>query len=208
MKLPHRKRIKHFEEQPDVHELTFSCFQRRPLLTNDLWRTWFCEGLDKACKRRRFLLLAYVIMPEHVHLLVWPLPERKSNLTAVQAANRRKSRIAGLLSSIKRPFSVRVKKHLADLGSPLLERLTVRQRPDTFTFRFWQEGPGYDRNMTESEAILSAIDYIHENPVRRRLCRKAVDWHWSSAARLITDGRLEEVPRLSRFDPCLGRIEW
>ena len=61
--------------------------------------------------------------------------------------------------------------------------------------------------MTQSEAILAAIDYIHENPVRRKLCRKAVEWHWSSAARLITDGRLEETPRLSRFDPCLGRVE-
>ncbi len=35
------------------------------------------------------------------------------------------------------------------------------------TFRHWQEGPGYDRNLTKPTTILAAIDYIHLNPVRR-----------------------------------------
>ena len=29
--------------------------------------------------------------------------------------------------------------------------------------------------------MLKAIDYIHENPVRRGFCKRAVDWPWSSA---------------------------
>jgi putative transposase len=108
-----------------------------------------------------------------------------------------------LLSDLKRPFSCRIKRHLQKSGSPLLKQLTIRQRPDVMAFRFWQEGPGYDRNLSEAEPIVSAIDYIHANPVRRRLCRQPVDWPWSSAPRLITDGPLEEVPRLGRFDASL-----
>jgi putative transposase len=65
--------------------------------------------------------------------------------------------------------------------SPLLDKLTVQQRPGVTTFRYWQEGPGYDRNLTEDSTILSAIDYIHFNPVRRGLCDAAIDWRWSSA---------------------------
>jgi hypothetical protein len=56
MRLRHRKRIKHYEEQ-QVRELTFSCFELRRLLTTDLWRTWSCEVLGGECERPRFLLL-------------------------------------------------------------------------------------------------------------------------------------------------------
>src|SRR5438046_2982369 len=68
----HRKRIKHYEAERHVHELTFSCLARQPLLANDLWRGWFCEILQGPCVLQDFLLLAYVLMPEHVHLLVCP----------------------------------------------------------------------------------------------------------------------------------------
>jgi len=64
---------------------------------------------------------------------------------------------------------------------PLLTKLTVRQRPGVETFRYWQEGPGYDRNLTRARAVLSSVDYIHENPIRRGLCVAAVRWRWSSA---------------------------
>ena len=59
--------------------------------------------------------------------------------------------------------------------------LTVRERPGVHCFRFWQEGGGYDRNLRSEVAILAAIDYIHENPVRRGLCKPSADWRWSSA---------------------------
>jgi putative transposase len=193
MDRPHRKRVKHFEGERHVHELTFSCVDRQPLLTNDLWRAWFCEVLECACDRHEFLLLAYVLMPEHVHLLVCP--------------GGTESRVPNFLGDLKRQQSRRVKRHLVITGDPTLERLTVRQRPGVTTFRFWQEGPGYDRNLMSPTAITSAIEYIHANPVRRNLCKRAVDWTWSSAQRLMTDGTLDGTPRLSRFDPSLLTVE-
>lgn len=32
---------------------------------------------------------------------------------------------------------------------------------------FWQDGPGYDRNLTESSTIHASLEYIHNNPVKR-----------------------------------------
>jgi hypothetical protein len=72
-------------------------------------------------------------MPEHVHLLVLPRGDRKN--------------IASLLKAIKRPYSSQVKGKLQAEHSPLLAKLTVRQRPGVMTFRDWREGPGYDRNL-------------------------------------------------------------
>ena len=74
-----------------------------------------------------------------------------------------------------------IKKLLVDAKAPLVERLTVQERPGKTCFRFWQEGPGYDRNLNTPTAIEAAINYIHENPVRRGLVKRAVDWKWSSA---------------------------
>ena len=50
-----------------------------------------------------------------------------------------------------------------------------------------QEGPGYDRNFTKPSTVLAAIDYLHHNPVRRRLVKSAVDWKWSSVRYYLLD---------------------
>lgn len=51
---------------------TFSCYKRFPLLSRDRSRRWFVEALSEARARWPVDLWAYVIMPEHVHLLVAP----------------------------------------------------------------------------------------------------------------------------------------
>jgi putative transposase len=125
------------------------------------------EAIDRANERHGFHLTAFVFMPEHVHLLVYP--------------DSGAPKIEQLLRAIKRPFSYRIKQRLIESGSPQLQRLTVRQRPGMQTFRFWQEGPGYDRNLDKPGTVLVAIDYLHLNPVRRGLVERATDWQWSSA---------------------------
>jgi putative transposase len=169
----HRKRIRHYHECGHIHELTFSCYQRQPLLTNDAWQAMLAASIDRAMEGHRYQLAAFVFMPEHVHLVVYPLPEAGT--------------IDSLLKAIKRPFAYRIKQLLIESGSRLLERLTVRQRPGVTTFRYWQEGPGYDRNVTSPSAAVAAIDYLHNNPLRRGLADRAVDWKWSSARYHLTD---------------------
>ncbi len=165
--MPHRKTVRHYHEPGHLHEFTFSCYQRRPLLTNDDWREKLARCLDQANQEYRFELVAFVLMPEHVHLLTYPL-ELEPNF-------------GGYLAQIKQPFSKQIKQVLTENRSPLLQRLTVRERKDKYCFRFWQEGPGFDRNLFSKEAIVGSINYIHENPVKRGLCQKATDWKWSSA---------------------------
>jgi len=123
-------------------------------------------SIDRATVRQGFRLVAFVYMPEHVHLLVFPVEPT--------------ARIEQLLFAVKRPFSYRVKQHLEQTGSPLLQQLTVWERPGKQVFRFWQEGPGYDRNIFSRAAVLTAIEYIHNNPVRRGLSPTPGEWKWSS----------------------------
>ena len=64
--------VKHYHDPGDVHELTFSCYRRLPLLTNDPWRGYLATSVENACRQRRFRLAAFVFIPEPVHLLVLP----------------------------------------------------------------------------------------------------------------------------------------
>jgi putative transposase len=175
----YRKKVRHFNEPNQFHELTFSCYKRLPLLTNNAWRFMLTDSIDRAMQRHGYLLTAFVYMPEHVHLLIFPQDTP--------------SPIDHLLKAIKRPFSYRIKPLLTESGSPLLRQLTVPQRPGVTVFRFWQEGPGYDRNLISLETASDATKYIHLNPVRRGIVESELDWRWSSARHYI-ETRIEPDP--------------
>ena len=68
----------------DLHFLTFSCYQRRPLFRNEAHRDLFMKILDRVRRRFRFVVLGYVVMPEQVHLLVSE-PQRDTLSTAIQS---------------------------------------------------------------------------------------------------------------------------
>ena len=187
MNLPHRKKVKHFEGNGHLHELTFSCYKRKPLLTNDVWRGILARSLEPACAEEGFDLVAFAFMPEHVHLLVTP--------------HNRSAKVSRLLARTKQPTSKQIKQLLVEAGSSLVEQLTVRERPGKFCFRFWQEGPGFDRNIFSAQAVEASINYLHENPVKRGLCKRAVDWKWSSARFHESGTKNDDLPKLTRPDP-------
>jgi putative transposase len=54
----------------DVHFVTFSCFHRLAYLESAAARDLFEDALARTCYRYQFDVFGYVVMPEHVHLLV------------------------------------------------------------------------------------------------------------------------------------------
>ena len=59
-----------YQECGDLHFLTFSCYQRLPYLDSPAAKELFEQALEQMRSRYRFFVLGYVVMPEHVHLLV------------------------------------------------------------------------------------------------------------------------------------------
>ena len=135
--------------------------------------------IQSARIERDFDLWAWVVMPEHVHLIVRPRP-------AV-------SDIALIRKAIKSPVATSALAWLEDLAPHWLPRLT-RARGEKTERLFWQSGGGYDRNITEPKTLAAAIDYIHMNPVRRGLVERAEDWPWSSAAWYLRGGECPLTP--------------
>lgn len=185
----YRKKVKRFNEPGHAHFLTFSCFQRLPLLSKDRTRTWFVQSLQAARNRYEFDIWAWVIMPEHVHLLIHPRPAAYS--------------ISAILSSIKRPVAADSLEWLQLHAPAFLKRLTV-QGTNRVRRHFWQAGGGQDRNIYDPRAAHQVIEYIHGNPVRRGLVQLATDWPWSSAR--AWDGLDEGLIKVDRTVPPVS--EW
>jgi putative transposase len=155
-----------FNEPGHAHELTFTCLHRYAFLKAERTCVWLAESLSRARIKYDFSLWAYVFMPEHVHLVVHP---RKPDYD-----------IRAIIKAIKQPVGRPAVLYMRRHAPAWLERITVQHGSRTAR-RFWQPGGGFDRNVVEPKAILAMIEYIHANPVRRRLVECAEDWRWSSA---------------------------
>ena len=175
----HRKRLRRIEQPGHVRFLTFSCYRRLALFNNDAIKHAFVAQLTDVHERLGVALIAWVVMPEHIHLLLQPAPGQT---------------VSDLLLAIKRPFAVKVLRRWRALNAPILERL----RDARLKEHFWQAGGGYDRNIVGARELQEKIQYIHENPARRDLTQRAADWPWSSARFYL--GRRDYVgPTISKL---------
>ena len=75
--------LKRYQQAGDLHFLTFSCYRRQPLLGTPETRRVFEHTLERVRRWYGFYVTGYVVMPEHVHLLVSE-PERSTLGVAVQ----------------------------------------------------------------------------------------------------------------------------
>jgi putative transposase len=71
------------QQARQLHFITFSCYQRAPLLSTPLARDIFVSTLETVRGWYDFYLLGYVVMPEHVHLLISE-PSRNALATTLQ----------------------------------------------------------------------------------------------------------------------------
>jgi putative transposase len=126
---------------------------------------WLAEAIDGARRRLAFELWAYVFMPEHVHLVIYPKREDYS--------------ISRILLAIKQPVSRKAIHYLKSHEPQGLELMATGQQ--SRPYHFWQKGGGYDRNITRVETLIETMRYIHHNPVRRGLVATAEQWRFSSA---------------------------
>jgi len=169
------KSVLHLEGGRDFHHLTFSCRDRQPLLQADDRKAMLCDVVSRAIERHRCVLFGFVFMPEHVHLLVRPQDSAPV--------------VSRLLYSIKQPMAARVRK------------IETRRDPSgRGGFRFWQSGPGFDTNIRAWDDALSAVEYVHMNPVRRGIVRRPEEYRWSSCRQWLFPEELVDpvLPRVTR----------
>jgi putative transposase len=142
-----------------LHFITWSCYRRLPYLASARARDRFLAILEQARRRYRFVVLGYVVMPEHVHLLISE-PEVGSPSTVIQVVKQRSAR------------TLLPKKRHRDPGQGELFR-------DEKERAFWQ-ARFYDFNVWSTKKRIEKLRYMHRNPVKRRLVELPEKWSWSS----------------------------
>ena len=154
--------LKRYYGHGDLHFITFSCYRRLPLLKSVRARDVFARELAKIRDEMGFHLIGYVVMPEHVHLLISE-PRGGTPSTMLQklklrvARKLRQRKTAGNAAQMRLPF--------VGMGEPLQA--------------FWQVR-FYDFNVYTRGKKIEKLNYMHANPVKRGLVRHPKDWAWSS----------------------------
>jgi putative transposase len=70
-----------------LHFITCSCYRRLPFLKLARSRDCFLSMLEQVRQRYRFVVVGYVVMPEHIHLLITE-PEIGKPSTVMQEMRR------------------------------------------------------------------------------------------------------------------------
>jgi putative transposase len=156
-------KLKHYDHDGRARFITFCTHKKIPLLTNNKFRRVVIDSISAIRAQYSLKLLGYVLMPEHVHLVVVPPEDTK---------------LGPAIGKLKIYSSTRIHEILIDLNSAMIERLTVT-RNKIINFVFWQRRC-YDHNCRSTESVWEKVNYCHNNPVKRGLVSKPEDWIWSS----------------------------
>ena len=127
-------------------------------------RDLFLKILEQVRRRWAASMVGYVVMPEHVHLLL---------------SEPRKGTLAKLLQVLKQRVSHAMRGRRRRRVSGQLSLAFPVSSAELR--RFWQRRY-YDFNVYSAQKIREKLDYIHSNPVKRKLVMHPKDWPWSSWA--------------------------
>jgi putative transposase len=152
-------RLKRYHGANHLHFITFSCYHRQPWLAAPLRRDLLLKVFEQVRQRYQFVVVGYVVMPEHVHLLIGE-PERSDPSRVVQALKQ------GFARHVLRPGRQRRRKGQEELFAEEAEHV-------------WQKR-FYDFNVWSEHKRVEKLRYMHENPVRRGLVLEPEQWTWGS----------------------------
>ncbi|MBI1304026.1 MAG: hypothetical protein GC172_09595 [Phycisphaera sp.] len=160
--------------------LTFSCDGRAHWLGHDATRRIIRDQLSADVTQSCIELHAWVLMSNHVHLLV----------TA------RTLSVSAWLRRFKQHTAFNIRRHAH-----------ICIDADAAAGAFWLHGGGHDRTIWSWQEYWAKVRYIHLNPVRAGLCRRAEDWEWSSAPDFLRLPRAGS-PTLSPPPEALVDLLW
>ncbi len=156
--------------------MTFCCYHRRRSLASNESCRIFESALERVRRSYMLYVYGYVIMPEHVHLLLSepqtaPLKPKDGLNGPSTPGETQQDTLADALKSLKQGVSRRL---IGDVD------------------HFWQKRY-YDFNIRNYPQFVEKLRYIHRNPVERGLCEHPEDWEWSSFRHYATgcEGRIE-----------------
>jgi len=162
-----------FEAHGSVFFVTSTVVGFTPIFNNARACRIFIENLNFYQNRGDFRLIAFVLMPEHFHLII------KVN---------DKYTVSQIMANLKRITSKQVTAYFREAGNELTIKLlqSAAAREPASDSKLWK--PRFDSLvLVKEETLIQKIEYIHYNPVKRGLAKNAADGTYSSARNYAGD---------------------
>lgn len=157
----------------ELHEVYFwtnTIKSWQNLLIDESFKQFIIEQLQWLTERKKIAVYAYVIMPNHMHVL-WKM----------LAMNGKEMPYASFNKWTSSQFLKKLRRQYPEQLPHFIERTSER------THRFWQRDP-LAVLMDSREKADQKIDYIHSNPLQEKwnLITQPEDYRWSSAKYYLT----------------------
>ena len=177
------KSLPKFDDNSYAHFITTNTYKHYPCFQYEELSQILLEELNFYSAKLGFALIGYVIMPDHLHLLIWWSRDDKQLLDiskimqVIKGATARRiiDLLRGRSEHLLRPIAIRREQML----SPTRENVSLQYHIRSPKFRLWQPG-FYDFNIFSDEKLLEKLNYIHNNPVSAGLVLSPDDYEWSS----------------------------
>jgi putative transposase len=171
MSLRNRNLLKGFQITSFV-TTTVMHFEKVFLLSNS-YPDILIESLKFVLKKYKADLLAYVIMPNHIHLII--------QIDSIE-------NLSNLMRDFKKFTSTKIRQQL-ELDKKFDIILKLKQNAKNKkgqTFKLWMDR--FDDVMLYSEKVYNIkLDYIHNNPIKKGLVDDPADWKYSSYNNYLND---------------------
>ena len=142
--------LKRYLGAGDLHFVTCSCYRRQPFLGTARRRDLFLKVLEQVRRRYQFVVVGYVAMPEHIHLLISEPQERTPS---------------HVMQALKLGFARRVLAQDRRRRAPGQAEMFAHLPQHIWQHRY------YDFNVWSARKRIEKLRYIHRNPVKRGISR-------------------------------------
>jgi len=156
-------KLRHYDNLGTSRFITFGCYHHNQLLNDNNIKRIFVEQLDSIRTKYNIKIYGYVLMPEHVHLVLHPPNDIKLG------------QIIGYLKGLSAKAAL---TYYRNNNTKIIDKLQTWQGTKQRT-AFWQKRC-YDHNCRTSQTTLEKVEYCHKNPVVRGLVKSREEWIWSS----------------------------
>jgi putative transposase len=160
-------KVTRFNLENSCHFVTSKTYRNARIFSNENSSELFIQTLFEVKEKFNFLVIAFVVMPDHIHLMLVP-NERNTISDVMRHIKGRFSRRYNLLSRGMNSPDYVIPDHRAGNSSV----------PET---KVWQDS-FYDHVIRNRKEFDERLNYLYNNPVKAKLVEKPDDYKYSSAA--------------------------
>ena len=155
-----------FHIEGHIYYVTTVIYGRLPIFTRPSFIIPLIDSLNFYRYQQEFRLLGYVIMPDHLHLVIWPFGQ---------------ATVSDIMRDYKTLTSKRIIRqakveNIQDWVIAFEQAGQETQRSDN---KVWQDS-FWDENIYTERFLRQKLNYIHRNPVRAGLVEHPGDYPYSS----------------------------